>query len=167
MNIHKENNNAKAPRPTIRLAVASGVAPCELTALPDGWQLTLDSAVLAQVAMTPLPPRPERLEAAIQLVEDRIAPLGAQLPANARWQADSPLVRQVLAIVSPPPVSRAALEQVYQQLADSALGRPWPRNGQTLDAELAATLLILRELMHHLAIDFLYDQADDAGSLKV
>jgi hypothetical protein len=41
-------------------------------------------------------------------------------------------------------------------MADSALGRPWPQNGLAPDPAVAATLLIVRELMHHLNVDVLH-----------
>ncbi len=47
-------------------------------------------------------------------------------------------------------LSRDALERVFARLAAVTLGRPAAQEGIPDDAAFAASLLILREFMHHL-----------------
>lgn len=49
-----------------------------------------------------------------------------------------------------------ALERTFDRLTSVALGRPASQEGLPDDKPFAATLLILRELMHHLQFASIY-----------
>lgn len=104
------------------------------------------------------PPTPLEMENAIAAIEDEVMPLAGTL-ARA-----SPLVVSGSAI---PDVARCAgkagdgaivlelaeVEQLFEQLAAVAEGRPASSSGLPPGTDFAATLLILREFMHHLGFD--------------
>jgi exopolyphosphatase/pppGpp-phosphohydrolase len=101
------------------------------------------------------PPSPGELETAIQIVEDEVTRVlgivgdGAELftveasvreLAQAAGQsADSDIV-----------LSLEQIERTFERLAAVSLGRPAALEGLPVSNEFAATLLIVREFMHHL-----------------
>ena len=100
------------------------------------------------------PPTAGELEAAIEAVEDVL------MPAIPRLRGPGPLVTddaESLALVEaaalPPGAATeldlAAVERLFNRLADVASGRPVASEGLPVRGSFAANLLILRELMHH------------------
>lgn len=105
-------------------------------------------------------PDGRQLEVAIMVVEDALAPVRDSLPKAARLDSRDPAVTAIAALCgigAPPAVlSRAAVEQLYARLARVAEGRPPASEGWPVDAELAAQLLIVRELLHHFDFDAIH-----------
>ncbi|MDP1687515.1 hypothetical protein [Hydrogenophaga sp.] len=94
------------------------------------------------------PPRPAELERAIDHVEDELMRALVWIGGRATLVTDHALVRsfaQTEAVLS-----LDVVEVLFQRLASGSLGDPSALKGLPAGREAAATLLILRELMHHL-----------------
>jgi exopolyphosphatase/pppGpp-phosphohydrolase len=92
------------------------------------------------------PPSPLDLENAIAAIEDEIARARAGFdPARAVVTTEQSVREIAHAAGATPVLAIEAVEHAYARLAGRA--------GLPGDAKLAATLLILRELMHHLQIE--------------
>ncbi|MCW3479830.1 hypothetical protein OL229_09710 [Neisseriaceae bacterium JH1-16] len=110
-------------------------------------------------------PTPASLEAAIMEVEDALAPVRAQLPVAGRlYGADPglPLIARAAGLAACDADSQAlsatAVEQLFQrycQFVESGvpLRQDWPDTAP-------AALLILRELLHHLAFSDIHIVAE-------
>ncbi|QHE76155.1 hypothetical protein [Hydrogenophaga sp. PBL-H3] len=98
-------------------------------------------------------PRPVELERAIDHVEDELMRAVAWSAGHATLATDHPLVRGLTQAHGSTGalLTRDAVEAVFQRLASGALGDPSALKGLPAGREAAATLLILRELMHHLS----------------
>lgn len=101
------------------------------------------------------PPTPIELENAIALVEDELFRIrDAVVKESALVTADA-AVRAIAqaagaAAQGETALTRDAVEQVFNRLAAIVQGRPASQDVIPVDADFAATLLILREFMHHL-----------------
>lgn len=93
-------------------------------------------------------PRPLELERAIDHVEDELMRAVAWTAGRTTLATEHPLVLGLAP--SGAVVQRDAVEALFQRLASGALGDPSALKGVPTGREAAATLLILRELMHHL-----------------
>lgn len=111
-------------------------------------------------------PTPLELENAIASVEDevyrahqRYVPL-AQAGSAAWWSTDAHLVALAeLAGVPRAPTMQLtldAMERLFQRLAFVSEGRPAASEGLPEQVEFATTLLLLRELMHHMPFGHLH-----------
>ena len=106
-------------------------------------------------------PTPLELENAIAAVEDEVhiahRQLQGLLPPGqvwAPWSADAAL-RDVATLAGVPPgphrvLTLDAMEHLFNRLAAVSEGRPAAQEGLPDDPAFAGTLLVLRELMHHL-----------------
>jgi exopolyphosphatase/pppGpp-phosphohydrolase len=100
-------------------------------------------------------PSPLELENAIATVEDEVMRARALVQARPRLYTMDTAIRSI-AILSGVTAGAAmelsidALERTFDRLTAVVLGRPASHEGLPEDKLFAATLLILRELMHHL-----------------
>lgn len=102
-------------------------------------------------------PRPGEaaIEAAITEVEERVMPLRALLPAGSRCVTQDARVARIaraLGLPAGPWVTLATdtVEQGFNRWVSVALGRPATQETLPTTPEFAASLLILRECLHHL-----------------
>nr|WP_315239506.1 hypothetical protein [uncultured Albidiferax sp.] len=98
------------------------------------------------------PPTPGELEYAIQWVEDEVTRARALVACHpALWTTDAwaPEMTQ-LAGVTGTTLSIDAVERLFDLLAALSQGRPAASAGIPDTPAFAATLLVLREFMHHL-----------------
>ncbi len=100
-------------------------------------------------------PTPIELEHAIMTVEDEIARLRAiGVPASRLFTYDAGIreIALIAGVAEQPELNLTldAVERTFEQLTAVALGKPVASAGIPLIAAFAATLLILREFMHHL-----------------
>jgi hypothetical protein len=103
------------------------------------------------------PPTPLELENAIQIVEDEITLARTLVSEGSRLYTTDAAVHEIARFAgftesSAMVLGIEAIEQTFDQLASIALGRPALNAKVISSPENAATLLILRELMHHLQI---------------
>lgn len=111
-------------------------------------QLDLGSARIARDYFHHDPPTSREIERAIDFAEDEIMRLGKpEDAASTLWSTSAAL--QTWAAVAGASMPIEAVEQWFQQLASVALGQPGAMQGLPLGREAAATLLVLREFMHH------------------
>jgi exopolyphosphatase/pppGpp-phosphohydrolase len=132
-------------------AVATGTAtePDAVFLLPIGSKRT------AADFFKHTPPTPGELENAIMAVEDEVTRLRAITAADSTLFTADAAIREIAIISGVPDQSESiltieAMEQTFEKLAAVTLGRPAFSGGIPANAAFAATLLILRELMHHL-----------------
>jgi exopolyphosphatase/pppGpp-phosphohydrolase len=98
------------------------------------------------------PPTPGELEYAIQWVEDEVNRARALVAGHpALWTTDAWVNEMAqLAGVSGTTMSIDAVERLFDLLAALSQGRPAASAGIPNTPAFAATLLVLREFMHHL-----------------
>lgn len=129
-------------------ASGSGAAPSSSTLLALGTQL---GASLFRHA----PPTAQEMERAIMQVEDSLAPVRPTLAAASQLYCADAGVRALAghAGVSGDGIlwlPTEQLEYTFGRFAEVVQGRPAALERLPVDAEFAATLLIVRELTHHL-----------------
>lgn len=116
--------------------------------------LAIGSAKTAADQFRQDPPAPIEMENAIMVVEDEVTRARHQAAASALFTVDRS-VRQIALIAGVAErdemtLSREAVEQTFDRLSGLVLGRPAASEALPAGGAFAATLLILRELMHHL-----------------
>jgi len=104
------------------------------------------------------PPTPDEMETAIMVVEDEISRIRDDIPAGARPFSNDPQLLNIALLAGVTPgesleLSLAAMERMFDRLARVINGRPARFEGLPNEGDFAATLLILREFMHHLAFE--------------
>ncbi|WP_394788086.1 hypothetical protein [Rhodoferax sp.] len=132
------------------IVAGTGPEPAEVLVLAIG------SGKTAAALFHHNPPTPGELENAIQIVEDEVTrarALAASYPSL--WSTDPavPELAQIAGVsmdAGNNSLSIEAVEQLFDLLASLSLGRPAASAGIPNTPTFAATLLILREFMHHL-----------------
>lgn len=134
------------------VAVGHGPAPSAVLPLAIGSQKT------AAAFFKHTPPTPGEIENAIMLVEDEVN-LARKLVAGhmVLWCAD-PAVQAMadIAGVRGRSMPVDTVERLFDLLAALSQGRPASIAGIPNTAHFAATLLILREFMHHLGFEAIH-----------
>lgn len=98
-------------------------------------------------------PSPQELEQAIDKVEDALATVGLQQGARSSLTTRDPEVIALLELRNERmPLTREQVEVLFQRLASASLGYPG-LHGLPTSRVAAATLLVLRECMHHLGYE--------------
>jgi exopolyphosphatase/pppGpp-phosphohydrolase len=105
-----------------------------------------------------IPPTLGEMETAIMVVEDEVIRAGKLLTGHSMLFTKDASIRELALIAgvsdqSEMVLSLEAVEQTFDFLASLVLGRPASIAGIPTHPEFAATLLILREFMHHLKFD--------------
>lgn len=113
-----------------------------------GHSLQLGAARIARDFFRHDPPTAPEIEQAIDFVEDQIMRLGPQRDAGLSLHSRSGAL-QPWAAVSGATMAIATVEQWFERLAFAAQGRADALEGLPPGREAAATLLVLREFMHH------------------
>jgi len=131
------------------LAHGRGTEPEAMVALAAGSRITAVTHFRHQ------PPTPREIEDAIAAIEDEVVrAVVLDLGGSSLLTTDS-TVRTIALLAGIPdqPSLRLpldAMEQVFARLTAVTLGRPATQESIPDDPAFAATLLILRECMHHL-----------------
>ena len=173
-NIGKQHSEVAALYRSLRGSVPPGqtivvvhIGACETTLAsgtggePDGTvALAIGARNTAQDHFKHRPPTPGELENAIMVVEDELARARATIADGAVLLSGDAALREVARLAGVTDraelsVQIDAVEGVFDRLAAVSLGRPASSAGLPEDNEFAATLLILRELMHHLGFSAL------------
>lgn len=127
-----------------------------LARTPDQFAMVeLGSATVAALYFEHAPPTAGELEAAIARVEDELHRAQALDGGGGQLFTTDPAIGHVARLAGLPQqplvqLSREAVERTFDRLAAVAEGRPAAVEGLPADPAFAATLLILRECMHHL-----------------
>ena len=120
------------------------------------WAFDIGTVKTARDFFNNFPPTPGEIERAIQVVEDEVMPLNKLLIPNSVLYSTDADIREIaqyalfeknqLDILLP----RGSMERVFNRLAGIITGLPASQDVLPASIEFAATLLILREVMHHL-----------------
>ncbi len=107
------------------------------------------------------PPTPLEIETAINTVEDEIIPLHTKINSSSLLVTTDTMIAQIalLAVIPKATVillSLEAMERVFNRFADIVSGRPATLDMLPDSSAFAATLLILREWMHHLRFETMH-----------
>ena len=131
------------------VVVSAAAAPGAVLALAIGAQIT------ARDYFKHTPPSPLELENAIATVEDEVTRARKLIPAGASLCTTDITIREIALLSGVTAgetmrLSLEAMERTFDRLAQVSLGRPASSEGLPASNAFAATLLILREFMHHL-----------------
>ena len=105
------------------------------------------------------PPTPGEMERAIEAVEDIVMPLHLLVsPDDGPLVTSDASIRQIALLAGIADdgaisLGLGALERVFNNLASVVMGSPAASAGIPEGPDFAATLLILRECLHHLAFE--------------
>jgi len=134
--------------------IAQGLLPDK----PDHlWVFDIGTVRTAHDYFTHNPPTPGEVENAIQVVEDEVMPLHKLLiPKSNLYTLDGNIseIARLAAFKEYTPgmiLARTDLELLFSRLAAIITGRPASQDVLPTTNSFASTLLILREVMHHLA----------------
>ena len=120
----------------------------------DRVTLPVGAQALAQACFRHDPPSPAELEHAIDAVEDALAAAGLMHAERGGLATSDALLRSLPGLGSDgASLSRDEVEALFQRLASASLGHPAAAAGLPRGGVPAASLLLLRELMHHLGFD--------------
>lgn len=106
------------------------------------------------------PPTPEEVEAAINFVEDEVTrAVSVSRGALALYTKDLS-ARGIAGLADlrgegRVMLGRSQMEAVFGRLAALSMGRPVSSDTIPVDASFSASLLILREVMHHLGFEYI------------
>lgn len=117
--------------------------------------LAIGSEITSTAFFRHQPPTPLELENAIVTVEDEIARARSMVIDNSVLVTRDSALRAIALIAGLPdqPVLTLSIdlvEKTFDRLAAVSLGRPAAHEGLPNNVAFAATLLILREFMHHM-----------------
>jgi len=117
--------------------------------------LALGSQKTARDHFKHTPPSPLEVENAIVAVEDEVTRAKAMIPPGSGLFTADANVREIarhsgVVDAASMRLSVEAVERTFDRFAAVSLGRPATHEGLPDNAGFAATLLILREFMHHL-----------------
>jgi len=154
--------NARAAVPDGQALTVLHIA-AEITTVTSGTGSSPDSTIslaigYGRTAATYFkhePPTPVELEAAIQAVEDEVTKARHLIPAGSRLYTALATLQPIaqssgFAELTQGALSLEAIEGVFDRLTAVTLGTPATHAEIPTGASFAATLLILREFMHHL-----------------
>jgi exopolyphosphatase/pppGpp-phosphohydrolase len=145
-----------APITVLRIGEEQTAVATGTTTQPDAvCVLSIGSKRTAADFFKHAVPTPIELENAIMVVEDEVTRMHAIRAADSTLFTHDAGIREIAlsAGVAEQPATNLtldAVERTFEQLTAVALGRPIASAGIPVTAAFAATLLILREFMHHL-----------------
>jgi exopolyphosphatase/pppGpp-phosphohydrolase len=116
--------------------------------------LAIGSQKTAREFFKHTPPSPLEIEHAIHAVEDEVIRAKALIAPGSMLVTSDAGVREIalhagLAAAPVMQLSLDALERTFNRFSAVSLGRPAAQEGLPADGAFAATLVILREFMHH------------------
>jgi exopolyphosphatase/pppGpp-phosphohydrolase len=118
-------------------------------------RLTLGSQLTSLGYFRHQPPTPAEMENAIMVVEDEVTGLRHDITPGASLHSQDNDIRAIAGVAENEQMSLSldAVERTFDRLALVINGRPAHFEGIPEGNDFAATLLILREFMHHLQFD--------------
>jgi len=121
------------------------------------WTFDIGKVKTARDFFKLFPPTPGEIENAIQVVEDEVMPLHKLLiPGSGLYSTDTSIKEIAEYAMSEDNkdeliLTRDSMERVFSRLAAIITGLPSSQDVLPASNEFASTLLILREVMHHLS----------------
>jgi exopolyphosphatase/pppGpp-phosphohydrolase len=131
------------------IAMGEGPTPQAVLPLPLGQERT------ARDYFKTTPPTALAMEHAIEGVENVVMPLHKLIPRDAQLFSQDTAMREIAVLAGVPVQARMvlsldAMERLFDRLALLVQGTPASQLGLPASNRFAATLLVLREFMHHL-----------------
>ncbi len=131
------------------IAAGTGAEPSAVFKLPIG------SGKTAAEYFHHDPPTPGEMENAIVAIEDAVASARTIISGGTKLFAMDEAIRKIAFISGVTDgtefiLTRDAIERTFERLTEVIFGRPGSREEIPATVTFAATLLILREIMHHL-----------------
>ena len=120
------------------------------------WTFDIGTKKTARDFFNHFPPTPGEVENAINYVEDEVMPLHKLLAPNSGIYSTDERIREIVQYSGFEEnqneliLSRVSMEGVFSRLAAIITGLPASQDVLPASTAFAATLLILREVMHHL-----------------
>ncbi|MCG8710511.1 hypothetical protein JHU04_003804 [Brenneria sp. 4F2] len=129
---------------------------CGLGSAPESvLRLALGSKKTAERFFKHLPPTPDEMELAIMTVEDEVMAIRRHLPPGSWLFSFDPALALIARLSGGKQETDGwqlpldNVEQTFKRLERVMMGTPAAWEGIPLEADFCATLLILREFMHH------------------
>ncbi|MBU6257384.1 MAG: hypothetical protein KGL18_02565 [Burkholderiales bacterium] len=142
-------NEAVVPSTWLQFGEEAFVVRARMGDRPEAERrLDLGAARIARYFFHHDPPTAPEIERAIDATEDEIMRLGPRALAAGPLCSNSPALRPWAAVCGPL-MSVELVESWFSRLALAAQGQPQSMQGLPAGREAAATLLVLREFMHH------------------
>lgn len=139
--------------PDVRTSATFSADALSLTQGDQTISVPLAPQRITQAYFRHSPPTPVEFEYAIQDVEDSLQPAYHRISGGS-LRVSEPELHGLLEFVRPneatATLDRNQLEAAFSRLAALSEGRPSSQDPLPSDTHFAATLLIIRELMHHL-----------------
>jgi hypothetical protein len=120
------------------------------------WAIDIGTEKTTRDFFNLFPPTPVQIENAINFVEDEVMPLHKVLTQDSRIYSTDERIREIFLYAGFEKkqdeliLSRVNMERVFSRLAAIITGLPASQDILPASTTFAATLLILREMMHHL-----------------
>lgn len=120
------------------------------------WIFPFGSKKTAEEFFKHNPPTPEEIEHAINLIEEEISSVGKFLPEKSPLYTLSPIIETIALQTKTTEwgeqriLTIENMEDVFSRLALIISGRPASLDTLPANSSFASSLLILREIMHHL-----------------
>lgn len=151
-------------RPVLHIGAQQTLVRAAAVEDPQGLPLAIGSHRTTADFFRHSPPFPGELEAAIMMVEDELSRVPALASNEATVLVPAAFMEELRRSAGAVDwaVNSLSLDQVehlFDLLAALSLGRPAASAGISGAPEFAATLLILRECMHHLKFDAVWLEA--------
>ncbi len=153
----KVNNNSPisllhiSEESTIIVSGESNEKPDHIVVLPIGSKKTPEDF------FRHVPPTPDEIEYAINFLEDHIIPCRSELSVNSALYSVSPTIQEIASQWEKDIATETTIlpikemEGIFSRLSAIITGRPYSTDTLPETFEFAASLLILREIMHHLS----------------
>jgi len=143
--------------PTTRLRICGDRVLLEVAKdIASPGSATLDVGSLQRILahLGHVPPTAGELESAILQIENDLMPVLRSLPDHSQLVTSAPEYWEAVTVAGlggSPEVNleTATVEMLFNRLADVAYGIPAARLGIPTNRTFAATLLLLREILHH------------------
>jgi hypothetical protein len=129
---------------------------CEADQPETIWQFSIGTGITSRKYFKHNPPTPAEIEEAIMIVEDEVMPLKRLLAPNSLLITFDKEIQTIALQTQAIPTDRGQMlsigdmETVFNRLAAIITGRPASMDSLPSELSFAASLLILREFMHHL-----------------
>ena len=161
--IHRHYTEARSrlgPDQALTLLHIADHATHATTGADTDLELKLGAASVAESCFKQDPPTPSQMEAAIAAVEDEVMRVRRLIPDQSRLVTTDAALRDIarFAGITPgreQPLSLEAVEQLYRDLAAVSERTRAPRADGACGPQYTATVLILREFMHHVGFQSL------------
>lgn len=137
--------------------------------IPKKVEFALGVDVLAAKSFRYAPPRPIEIEHAIELTEEVVMPLAKQFAGGGHLQLQGLGAVLIASCLSAVDASEQLLlnmdevEAIFNRLVLVSEGRPSTQETLPTDVRFFASMLILREFMHHLRFNQVAIQTVDQG----